>query len=558
MPRHWSPPLSVLAAFSLCYSSALFPFSHGGSQTPFSQIPPISEWRNEDYYSGGELGWGSPKGSVAEGPVMEPVEHSLFVLAAERTRRKDPLSGFQVYTNGWNISDRHYWASVSFTAAPLFAVAAAWLSGFGLCLFVVSLCYFCCEKRSYSYSRTAYALSLLLLIMFSISAIIGCVILYTGQARFHNSSSKTLEYVVSQADFTARKLRDVSDYFAAAKQTGVDQVFLPSDVQTDIDQIEIKINSSASVLDEKTVHNSNDIKDLLDSIRLALIIVAAIMLLLTFLGFLFSIFGMQVLVYILVITGWLLVTGTFVLSGTFLVLHNVAADTCVAMDQWVQNPSAYTALDDVLPCVDKVTAQETLVKSKEVSAQLVDLINEVITNVSNINFSPNFKPMYFNQSGPVMPTLCNPFHHPDLTPRTCSSGEVDLQNATQVWGSYVCQVSPTGDICITTGRLTPSLYSQMTSGVNLSYALSNYGPTLVELQDCTFVRQTFDDIHTKYCPGLQQYSRWVYVGLATVSIAVMLSLILWIIYGRERRHRAYTKGLTTKPTGEELEGNKES
>lgn len=68
------------------------------------------EWRNEDYYSGGELGWGSPKGSVAEGPVMEPVEHSLFVLAAERTRRKDPLSGFQVYTNGWNISDRHYWA----------------------------------------------------------------------------------------------------------------------------------------------------------------------------------------------------------------------------------------------------------------------------------------------------------------------------------------------------------------------------------------------------------------------------------------------------------------
>lgn len=74
-----------------------------------------------------------------------------------------------------------------------------------------------------------------------------------------------MEYVVNQADMTAQKLRDISDYFATAKQTGVDQVFLPSDVQTDIDQIEIKINSSASILDEKTVHNSNDIKDLLDS-----------------------------------------------------------------------------------------------------------------------------------------------------------------------------------------------------------------------------------------------------------------------------------------------------
>ncbi|KAL0545390.1 hypothetical protein IC582_015272 [Cucumis melo] len=554
MPRHRPPAFSVLvlAAFSLCCSPALVSFSHGDSQ-----IPPISEWRTEDYYSGVELVGVSPSGSVVEGPTMEPVEYSLFVLAAERTRRKDPLNGFQAYTSGWNISDRHYWASVGFTAVPLFAVAAAWLLGFGLCLLVVSLCYFCCGRQSYGYSRMAYALSLLFLILFSIASIIGCVILYTGQGKFHNSTSETLEYVVSQADLTAQKLRDVSDYFAAAKQTGVDQVFLPSDVQTDIDQIEIKINSSASILDDKTVHNSNDIKDLLDSIRLALIIVAAIMLLLTFLGFLFSIFGMQLLVYILVITGWLLVTGTFILSGTFLVLHNVAADTCVAMDQWVRNPTAHTALDDILPCVDKVTAQETLLKSKEVSAQLVDLVNEVITNVSNINFSPNFKPMYFNQSGPVMPTLCNPFH-PDLTPRTCSSGEVDLQNATQVWGNYVCQVSPTGDICITTGRLTPSLYSQMASGVNLSYALLNYSPTLVELQDCTFVRQTFDDIHRKFCPGLQQYSRWVYVGLATVSIAVMLSLILWIIYGRERHYRASGKGFTSKPTDEELEGTKES
>lgn len=58
---------------------------------------------------------GSPSGSVVEGPIMEPVDHSLFVLAAERTRRKDPLNGFQAYTSGWNISDRHYWAVSLFT-----------------------------------------------------------------------------------------------------------------------------------------------------------------------------------------------------------------------------------------------------------------------------------------------------------------------------------------------------------------------------------------------------------------------------------------------------------
>lgn len=33
-----------------------------------------------------------------------------YVLAAERTQRKDPLNGFKIYTGGWNISNEHYWA----------------------------------------------------------------------------------------------------------------------------------------------------------------------------------------------------------------------------------------------------------------------------------------------------------------------------------------------------------------------------------------------------------------------------------------------------------------
>lgn len=32
-----------------------------------------------------------------------------FVLAAERTRRRDPLDEFKEYTGGWNISNEHYW-----------------------------------------------------------------------------------------------------------------------------------------------------------------------------------------------------------------------------------------------------------------------------------------------------------------------------------------------------------------------------------------------------------------------------------------------------------------
>ncbi|KAL5783065.1 hypothetical protein ACOSP7_008094 [Xanthoceras sorbifolium] len=528
-----SLPFYISLAFFFCY----FSISHGVSHFHDLQSPPLSS--GEKYLA--EITIGSRRTLLQEGPTTTTSENenSSLVLAAERTYRKDPLNNFKRYTGGWNIDDRHYWASVSFTAAPLFVIAAIWFVGFGLCLSLICLCHFCCAREPYGYARIAYALSLVFLILFTIAAIVGCVVLYTGQGKFHRSTTSTLEYVVYQADTTVKKLNDVSGYLGSAKQTGVDKVFLPSNVQTDIDNIEAKINSSASTLANTTVENSRDIRHLLDSVRKALIVIAAVMLLLTFLGFLFSLFGLQFLVYILVIIGWILVTGTFILCGIFLLLHNVTADTCVAMNQYVQHPAAHTALDNIIPCVDNATAQETLMRTKEVSSQLVELINTVISNVSNVNFAPSFAPMYFNQSGPLVPKLCNPFH-PDLTNRVCSAGEVDYNNATQVWKNYVCQVSANGT-CTTTGRLTPSLYDQIGVAFNLSYGLYNYGPFLVDLQDCTFVRQTFSDIYRDHCPDLRHYSRYIYIGLVMVSAAVMLSLVFWVIYGRERRHRVYTK-----------------
>lgn len=524
--------------------TCLFLFALPSSSTITSSLDavlPSSGWESGRNHEGLVGSVGSTRSMVAEGhSVGDVAVNSSMVLAAKRTHRRDPLNGFEFYNGGWNISDRHYWASVGFTAAPFFVASAVWFTAFGVCLSIICLCHFCCAREPYGYSRVAYALSLILLILFTIAAIIGCVVLYTGQGKFHGSTTTTLSYVLDQANTTSMKLRNVSSYLAAAKLIGVNQDFLPSNVQTDIDEIETKINTSASFLNDKAMDNADNIRDSLDAVGLTLIIIAAVMLLLTFLGFLFSIFGMQFLVYTLVLFGWILVTGTFILSGTFLLLHNVTADTCVAMNQWVQNPTSHTALDDILPCIDNATSQETLTRSKEVTSQLVDLTNLFISNVSNVNFSPSFALFYYNQSGPLLPTLCNPFHH-DLTPRNCSHGEVDLNNATQVWKNYVCDVSTTTGYCITTGRLTPKYYNQVAAAVNVSYGLYNYGPFLIDLQDCTFARQTFTDIYQNHCPGLRRFSKWVYVGLFTVSMSMMLSLLFWVIYGRERKHRVYTK-----------------
>lgn len=101
------------------------------------------------------------------------------------------------------------------------------------------------------------------------------------------------------------------------------------------------------------------------------------------------------------------------------------------MDEWVTHPRAHTALDDILPCVDIATANESLYRSKEVTFQLVNLVNQVILNVSNKNFPPMLVPLYYNQSGPLMPILCNPYTS-DMSNRTCVAGEVGLDSASKV------------------------------------------------------------------------------------------------------------------------------
>jgi len=72
---------------------------------------------------------------------------------------------------------------------------------------------------------------------------------------------------VNQAYIVVENLRNiVSGYLAAAKGVTVNSIFLPSDVQKNIDNIETKINSSASTLSQTTSDNSKTIQNGLDAV----------------------------------------------------------------------------------------------------------------------------------------------------------------------------------------------------------------------------------------------------------------------------------------------------
>lgn len=106
------------------------------------------------------------------------------------------------------------------------------------------------------------------------------------------------------------------------------------------------------------------------------------------------------------------------------------SDTCMAMGQWVDNPHSQTALSNILPCVDQRTTNQTLVQSKEIINDIVNLVNQVVYGTADTNPSPGSS-QYYNQSGPMMPPLCFPFDS-QLQDRQCEPQEISMENSSAV------------------------------------------------------------------------------------------------------------------------------
>ncbi|KAL6539034.1 hypothetical protein OROMI_025360 [Orobanche minor] len=464
---------------------------------------------------------------------------STLVLAQNRTKRPDILSKFHKYRGGWDIADKHYWASVGFTGAPAFILAIIWFISFGLGLAVH---YTCGWKININVEESSWSLRicLLLLFVFTSAAAIGCILLSVGQVEFHNETLHTLNYVVNQSEYTVQTLRNVTGYLSMSKSVSVAQIFLPSDVMNDIDRLNVDLNTASDTLEQKTGENSSKIRKIFNTVRSALITVAAVVLFISILGLVLSIFGLLHAMHIFIISGWLLVAITFILCGIFVILDNTISDTCMAMGEWVENPHAETALSNILPCVDQRTTNQTLFKSKQVINDIANMINGFVGSVANSNPPPQANPTYYNQSGPLIPPLCYPYDS-QLQDRSCSAQELSMGNASLVWQNYTCTVSPKG-LCTDMGRLTPNMYTQLVDAVNVSYALEHYTPPLLSFQNCDFVRDTFLNITSSYCLPLGRYLRILNAGLVLISVGVMLSLATWIFYAnRPQREEVFAK-----------------
>ncbi|CAL1399868.1 unnamed protein product [Linum trigynum] len=471
-----------------------------------------------------------------------------MTLAAERTRRRDPLDGCHYYTGGWNYEDKHYWASVAFAALPLVIIAGVWFLSlwvFLCCAFLRCCCAVCCgRKKRRGNPRSLYNASLAILLISTIVAISGSVVIYVNQHKFYDEVFDAMEYIMNKAVTILDKLKVVVNAFANAASMASNQFSLPPDVLGSITYVNDLVTSMATLPQLQSSAMNLAIHSVLFPARLALNIIVGIVIALVVLGLLFSILGIRCLVYLLAVLGWAIIVLLLILSALFLVFRIAVADACVAMEEWVRNPTTNSTMNQVLPCLNSTIADEALSVSKATVYFIVNSTNQFDNGVANKRSNLGLS---YNQSGPLLPPLCNPINA-DMTYRSCLPGEVDIANVSEEFDKYKCQASGSG-ICASPGRLTPYMYDQLIAVVNVSYSLYSAGPFLAEVGQCSFVLKTLTEITDSYCPGLRRYSYRTFVGLVMISVSAMVCLVCWLCHVRAKQQLWEAKRYKSLSTG---------
>jgi hypothetical protein len=183
------------------------------------------------------------------------------------------------------LAESSLFQSVSFTGVSGFLLAALWFIFSGMA--AVGRCYFGSRMAKRKVSR-ADIVQPVLLVVFALTLIAGCIVLLYGQSKFHEEATRTVDFVVNQSDFTIQSLRNVTEYLSFAQTITVAALYLPSDIQGQIDNLKGDLNKAADTISQKTAENYKRIRKVLHIMSVVLICIAALLPVLAFLGY-----GMQ-------------------------------------------------------------------------------------------------------------------------------------------------------------------------------------------------------------------------------------------------------------------------
>ncbi|KAG0604717.1 hypothetical protein M758_9G002900 [Ceratodon purpureus] len=451
---------------------------------------------------------------------------------AVKSDRIDPTNKFRYYRDGYDVTSKHYWASVAFTGVYGYAIGLAWLL-LGLILALLA-CFRLCshrERSSEHQSSNYYFIPRIIVLVLSLLAIGLFIALFILNQRAFNQTTKVKTTVVEAATLVTDTIHTVTSTLGRVEDT-IEKYNIPG--WQVLNATEAKLNEQADLVTAKIDRNVRKFNNLINAVEIAFIIILSLGLFLVVIGLVAAFLRWRRVFFLIIVFGWILTALAWLLFGLLFSLNNVALDTCQALTEFLQAP-ANTTLDSFLPCVDSATSNAALLTVREGTSSIIQEANSTIITIQRLN---NF----LGKGNGTILSLCNPFGPPpdyNYT-ETCPSGTLPIGELPQVLEPYVCMANMTTFQCLTDGRFVSSdnnatLYEFAQGSQNLL----NTVPKLSKLADCSFVIDTFNNFVNQRCHPLNSALRHLWIPMLLLSIFLTILTALWILTNHRNAHQRH-------------------
>ncbi|ONK59905.1 uncharacterized protein A4U43_C08F12160 [Asparagus officinalis] len=456
--------------------------------------------------------------------LSSPILARGHVINTSHFHRPDPLRGFKLYEGGYDVRNKHYWASAAFEGVYGFGMA-------GICMiggFIVIGSYPVWRKKSVRSSPRRSLMLVLVVLVFILLMIVSSGVVLVACHNFRHRANKLEKTLMGAGGATCHALRRV--------MRAMDQIHVLLCPYNDPPCT--LLGSSRRELRRKLVdirmvmrtagHLFHDALQLLFGVTVgivclsfALVSAAIAVLLLHWRPGLIMVIWMC----------WVLTTICWVLTGLDFFLHIYIKDTCSALEEFEQNPSN-SSLSSLLPCPTTESADATMSELKLWIQIFVTQLNFNITKLVSIveqesGASSRLKPKM----------VCDPFSnlpHYSYNASGCMNND-SIKGMLNVFM-----------------KRKQDLPKTIISNVQFFQGVLGAYSDLRRLVHCSFLKDALNNALYQQCKPLRVSTKMLFVSMICLSLCLMILIIAWMVKMLDEREAS----LPAKSTNlEQLEHN---
>ncbi|XP_028111327.1 uncharacterized protein LOC114309732 isoform X1 [Camellia sinensis] len=458
-------------------------------------------------------------------------------VSEQSFKRPDPLRHFKLYKGGYDLTNRHYWASAAFTGIHGYAIAGVWvICGLGFGTYLTLKNFIGSSSASSSlpqHSESSYIIMFLLLILFSILAIVA-----TGLAIAANQSclhrTKTLKETVLGAGGDARKtIRNVTD-----TMNNMLNLLLPYDSKTCrlLNYTSHQLARESRLIRTFVHKNDHTINRAIQLSYIANLVVVTVNLA--------SLAAAIVLLFlhwhpgflIIILLCWIFTTLCWVLTGFDFFFHTFADDTCSALQNFEQNPQN-NSLSSILPCANSSSFDKVF---KDIGYTVHTSITELNSKITQLNEFLRLDEQNDNFS--EVQKICDPFPaatNYSYAPEKCPKDAIPIGDLAGVLSRFTCYPDNTGN-CEHNRRFIPESTYVIARACSIALQdLINIFPDLLNLVQCSFLKDTFSNVVLHQCKPFRASTRKLWISLLSLSVVMVVLVLLWVAKAYQDRGRSF-------------------